>query len=91
VTPAQPPRPPRRVPSEVHAESGPPIPRLALRRAEVLVALGVSEEIFDRHVRRRLPVVRLSAVRLYPVAGIERFLADRASSPTADARLEDVA
>lgn len=65
----------------------PPVPRVALRRAEVLIALGVSEEIFDRHIRPHLPVVRLGAVRLYPLSGIEQFLADRASSPLEDARL----
>ncbi len=55
--------------------------KLALRRGEVLKALGISEETFDRHVRPNLPVVRLGTVRLYPIDGLDRFLAGRARTP----------
>jgi hypothetical protein len=58
--------------------------KLALRRGEVLEALGISEETFDRHVRPHLPVVRLGTVRLYPIDGLDRFLARRASDPAND-------
>ena len=58
--------------------------KVALRRGDVLEALGVSEEIFDRHVRPHLPVVRLGTVRLYPLAAIEAFLAQRATAPIDD-------
>lgn len=59
--------------------------RLALRKEEAARTLGVSDETFDRYVKPHLPVVRLGTVRLYPVADLERFLADQASSPLEDA------
>lgn len=62
--------------------------KLSLRRGEVLSALGISEETFDRHVRPHVPVVRLGTVRLYPITGLDRFLAERASAPADDGRLE---
>jgi hypothetical protein len=62
--------------------------KLSLRRGEVLSALGISEETFDRHVRPHVPVVRLGTVRLYPITGLDRFLAERASAPVDDVRLE---
>jgi hypothetical protein len=55
--------------------------KLALRRGEVLEALGISEETFDRYVRPHLSVVRLGTVRLYPLDGLDRFLAVRAKTP----------
>jgi hypothetical protein len=61
-------------------------PRLALRREEAARALGVSDETFDRHVRPDLPVVRLGAVRVYPVRAIEALLSERATSPADDVR-----
>jgi hypothetical protein len=51
-------------------------------------ALGISEETFDRHVRPHLPVVRLGTVRLYPISGLDRFLAQQASVPANDVRME---
>lgn len=57
---------------------------LALRRDDAARACGVSEETFDRHVRPTLPVVRLGSVRVYPVAGIEQWLAERAEAPSAE-------
>lgn len=56
-------------------------PRLALRKAEAVAALGVSDETFDRYVRPTLPVVRCGTVRLYPVAGIAAWLEDNATAP----------
>ena len=58
--------------------------RLALRRQEAARALGISDEVFDTHVRPHLPVVRLGSVRVYPVDGLRTFLAERASSPAQD-------
>lgn len=60
------------------------IPPLALRRIEAAQALGVSEEIFDTHIRAELPVVRVASVRLYSVAGIEKWLAANEASPLAE-------
>lgn len=59
--------------------------RLALRREEAAAALGLSEESFDRYVRPYVRCVRLGTLRLYPVAELERFLTERASSPMEDA------
>lgn len=54
---------------------------LALRREDAAKACGVSDETFDRYVRPTLPVVRLGSVRVYPVADIERWLAERSEAP----------
>jgi predicted DNA-binding transcriptional regulator AlpA len=59
-------------------------PRLALRREDAALALGVSDETFDRYVRNELPVVRLGSLRVYPVAGILEWLSERASAPIED-------
>lgn len=57
---------------------------LALRREDAARVIGVSEELFDKHVRPSLPVVRLGTVRVYPVAELERWLLERADSPAAE-------
>jgi hypothetical protein len=63
-----------------------PVPRLALRKEEAALSLGMSDESFDRYVRPSLPVVRLGSLRIYPVADLAAFLDEQASTP-----LEDVA
>ena len=55
------------------------IPPLALRRAEAAAACAVSVEVFDREIRPYVPAKRLGSVVVYPVAGLERFLADATS------------
>jgi hypothetical protein len=57
---------------------------LALRRSEAAKALGVSDEVFDRHVRPSLPVVRLGSVRVYPVEHLRLWLSERAEAPMAE-------
>jgi hypothetical protein len=52
------------------------IPALALRRAQAAAACGVSLEVFDEQVRPFVPAKRLGGVTVYPVAALERFLAD---------------
>lgn len=64
--------------SAEQANARPPAPRLALRVAEAAESLGISDESFDRYVRDSLPVVRLGTLRLYPVAALEKWLAERA-------------
>jgi hypothetical protein len=59
--------------------------RFALRRKEAAAALGISDEVFDEHVRSELPVVRLASVKVYPIAGIEAWLA-KATAPAEDVR-----
>lgn len=54
---------------------------LALRKDAAALALGVSDETFDKHIRPSLPAVRVGSVRVYPVALIERWLIEHASSP----------
>jgi hypothetical protein len=58
--------------------------RLALRREEAAAALGISDESFDRYVRPHLRVCRWGSLRLYPIAELERFLLDTATSPVED-------
>jgi hypothetical protein len=59
--------------------AGTPQPRLALQRKEAAEALGIGVDTFDRHVRAALPVVYVGSVRLYPLAGLERWLASNAN------------
>ncbi len=61
-----------------------PMEPLGLRREAAAAALGVSTKTFDRYVRPYLRVVRLGSTRVYPVAALEAFLADQASSPVED-------
>jgi hypothetical protein len=59
-------------------------PALALRRAEAAAALGVSVEVFDRHVRPYVPAVRVGGVVAYPVAGLTRWLEQNSSAVAED-------
>lgn len=52
--------------------------RLALRKLEAAAALGLSDESFDRYVKPQVRVVRRGSLRLYPVAELERWLAESA-------------
>jgi hypothetical protein len=54
---------------------------LALRKAAAAVAIGVSDELFDRDVRPTLPAVRVGAVRVYPVEAIRRWLRENECLP----------
>jgi hypothetical protein len=59
-----------------------PVPtRLALQRKEAAAALGVSVDTFDRYVRPWLRCVYVGDVRLWPIAELERFLANGAMMP----------
>lgn len=55
--------------------------RLALQRKDAATALGVSVDTFDRHVRGELRCVYIGDTRLWPVAELERWLADHAMMP----------
>lgn len=57
----------------------PPVPALALRRAEAAAACGVSQDTFDEHVRPYVPAKRIGGVVVYPVAGLSKFLTDATS------------
>lgn len=55
----------------------PPVPRVALTQAEACAALGCSDEWFVEHVRPGLAAVRGGRKRLFPVADLERWAAER--------------
>ncbi len=54
------------------------VPCLALNQQEAAVALGMSVDHFERHVKQDLPVVYSGSLRLYPLAGLHQWLADNA-------------
>ena len=56
---------------------------LALRKQAAARALGLSDESFDRYVAPYVPVLRRGRLRLYPVTGLERWLAENAELPLA--------
>jgi hypothetical protein len=55
--------------------------RLCLRKLDAAKALSISDEVFDKYVAPFVPCVRLGSVRLYPVAEIQKFLANQAALP----------
>lgn len=59
----------------------PPVTPLAYQRRQAAAALGIGVDTFDRHVRPRVRVVYVGGARLYPVADLQRWLAETASSP----------
>jgi hypothetical protein len=52
------------------------VPRLALSKQEAAVALGMSDDSFDRYVRAHVPCTRRGRMRLYAVRDLERWLAE---------------
>jgi hypothetical protein len=54
------------------------VPRLALQADEAAEAIGVSKRSFYEHVAAELPVIRRGRLRLYPVAGLERWVVENA-------------
>ena len=60
-------------------------PRLALRKEEAAAALGISDESFDRYVKPYVGVVRWGSLRVYPLAELERVLAEQAAAPLEEA------
>jgi hypothetical protein len=56
--------------------NGRQIPRLALSKQESAVALGMSDDSFDRYVKPHVPCVRRGRMRIYWVRDLERWLAE---------------
>ena len=57
-----------------------PVPRLALREPEAAQALGVSASWLRREAGAgRVPSILVAGVRLYPVAALAMWLAERAA------------
>ena len=52
------------------------VPRLALNQKEAAESLGMSVDHFERHVKSDLPVVYSGALRLYPIAELQRWLVE---------------
>lgn len=61
--------------------SGGPEPRLSLNKQEAAACLGVSVDSFERHVQPDLRVIRRGRLRLFPVAELERWIAENAERP----------
>ena len=57
-----------------HADSAPPVRRVALSRAEAAAALGVSVDFLDQHVVHELRIVCRGRRRLIPLRELERWL-----------------
>ena len=56
-------------------------PRLSLNKREAAVCLGLSVDSFERHVQPDLRVIRRGRLRLFPVAELERWIAENAERP----------
>jgi hypothetical protein len=54
------------------------VPRLAFNQQDAAEALGISVDHFERHIKPALPVIYSGALRLYPRAGLERWLESNA-------------
>jgi hypothetical protein len=52
------------------------VPRLALNQTEAAEALGMSVDAFEEHVKPRVPCVYAGSRRLYPVSGLQAWLAE---------------
>jgi excisionase family DNA binding protein len=53
---------------------------LAFSKAEASAALGVSVDFFEEHVMPELRIVRRGRRRLIPLAELERWLSENAST-----------
>lgn len=52
------------------------VPRLAFNQQEAAESLGVSVDHFERHVKDQLPIVYCGSRKLYPLTGLQRWLAE---------------
>lgn len=68
------------------AKGARPIPRVALTRSEAAVALGVSVDHFDRHIRPQLRAVQSGKLRLWPVRELEKWAESAAEMELGAAR-----
>ena len=59
------------------AEIRPESPRVALSRREAAAALGMSLRHFQRHVQPQLKCIYSGQLRLYPMAELERWVAEQ--------------
>jgi hypothetical protein len=59
---------------------------LAYQRAQAAMALGISTDAFDEHVKPNLKVVHVGDLRLYPVTGLQSWLDSKAGAVGGGAR-----
>ena len=59
------------------AKIRPESPRVALSRREAAAALGMSLRHFQRHVQPQLKCIYSGQLRLYPMAELERWVAEQ--------------
>ncbi len=55
--------------------------RLTLTRKEAAERLGVSLRHFERHIQPHIPCVYSGQLRLFPIAGLERWVDEKATMP----------
>ena len=60
------------------ARTSAPVPRVALTRAEAAASLGVCLSSFENHIQPHLRLVRRGALRLVPVAELQRWVEQNA-------------
>jgi excisionase family DNA binding protein len=63
------------------SQTGRPVPRLALNKAEAAEALGVSVDFLEEHVMHELRIVRRGRRRLIPIVELQQWL-DRSAART---------
>ena len=56
------------------------VPRLALSKREAAEALGISIDHLERHVLRHVRIAYVGSRRLIPIAELERFLTENATT-----------
>jgi hypothetical protein len=55
--------------------------RLSLNKPEAAACLGMSIDSFERYVQPELRVIRRGRLRLFPLAELERWIAENAERP----------
>jgi hypothetical protein len=61
-----------------------PIPRIALSKPEAAASISVGVDFFESYVAPHLRTFRRGAKVLYPVAEIERFIAENTEASIAE-------
>ncbi len=59
------------------------IPRVALTPPEAAASIGVGPDFFEENVAPELRLIRRGRKRLVPVAELERWIVENASTPVA--------
>jgi hypothetical protein len=62
-----------------------PIPRIALSKPEAAASISVGVDFFEEYVAAHLRTIRRGKKVLYPVAELERWVAENAEQSVAEA------